>query len=226
MSLNIINNVLSEEDINYILTLPEVVEAKKCVDLKLNGSVYFSISLTETLKQTIFESFGLSIETAPMRWIKGDTMPHIDNGSKQFEKTHLVYVTDNPGNFLVENISYPITKGCAFIFDEGIKHETFDTGLEPRLLLGPMSEEGFAVGLSLGAPTIIPDPPTNISVIGSVQRISFNDNRSFFGTKAISSTSVGVGAIRGKGSSTRIFNDCRNKNVSFQLCQYRCLGYK
>jgi hypothetical protein len=146
MSLNIINNVLSEEDINYILSLQEVLQAKKSIDSKTSGSVYFSVNLTSSIKKTIFDNFGLSLDTVPMRWIKGDTMPHIDTSSKQFEKTHLVYLTDSQGEFLLENKSYPIIKNSAFVFDEGLCHETVDTGLEPRLLLGPMSEEGLAVG--------------------------------------------------------------------------------
>jgi hypothetical protein len=94
----------------------------------------------------IFDNFGLSLNIVPMRWIKGNTVPHIDNGLKQFEKTHLVYLTDSQGEFLLENKSYPITKGSALVFNEGLRHETINTGLEPRLLLGPMSEEGLAVG--------------------------------------------------------------------------------
>jgi hypothetical protein len=37
-------------------------------------------------------------------------------------------------------------KGAAYTFPESSRHETINTGSEPRLLLGPMSEEGFAVG--------------------------------------------------------------------------------
>jgi len=151
MSLNVINNFLSEEDISYILTLPEVLEAKKNIDSKINGSVYFSVNITSSIKKTIIDKFGLTLDTVPMRWIKGDIMPHIDTSSKKFEKTHLVYLTDSQGEFLLENNSYPITKGNAFVFNEGLRHETINTGLEPRLLLGPMSEEGLAVG----APTTI-----------------------------------------------------------------------
>lgn len=147
MSLNVINSFLSEEDIDYILNLQEVINAKKSIDSKTSGSVYFSVNLTSSIKKTIFDNFGLSLETVPMRWIKGDTMPHIDISSKQFEKTHLVYLTDSPGEFLLENNSYPITKNSAFVFNEGLCHETINTGLEPRLLLGPMSEEGLSVGL-------------------------------------------------------------------------------
>jgi len=147
MSLSVINNFLSEEDINYILTLSEVLEAKKDIDSKVNGSVYFSVNLTSSIKKTIFDKFGLILEKIPMRWIKGDTIPHIDTGSKKFEKTHLVYLTDSQGEFLLENNSYPMTKNSALVFNEGLRHETVDTGLEPRLLLGPMSEQGLAVGL-------------------------------------------------------------------------------
>ena len=34
------------------------------------------------------------------------------------------------------------------MFDENVSHETIGTGTEPRLLLGPMSEQGFSVGAS------------------------------------------------------------------------------
>jgi hypothetical protein len=146
MSINVINNFLSEEDIYYILSLPEVTNSKNNIELKINGSEYFSINLTPLIKKKIFEKFGLRLETVPMRWIKGDTKPHVDTGSKQFEKTYLAYLSDSPGDFLIENNSYHIVKGSAFIFNEGLKHETINTGLEPRLLLGPMSEEGLAVG--------------------------------------------------------------------------------
>jgi len=146
MLLNIISDFLSETDINYILNLPEVIEAKTNIDSKINGSVNFSISLTPSIKNNILEKFGLNLDSVPMRWIKGDTHPHIDTGLKQFQKTHLVYLTNSPGEILLGNNSYPIIKGNAFIFDESLKHETINTGLEPRLLLGPMSEEGLAVG--------------------------------------------------------------------------------
>jgi hypothetical protein len=175
MSLNIINNVLSEEDINYILSLQEVLEAKKGIDTKTSGSVYFSVNLTSSIKKTIFDNFGLSLDTVPMRWIKGDTMPHIDTSSKQFEKTHLIYLTDSQGEFLIENNPYSITKGSAFVFDEGLRHETINTGLEPRLLLGPMSEEGLAVG---AATTISGPGGTSVYLrdIGSGMEYSYDQS--------------------------------------------------
>lgn len=146
MALSLINNILSNDDINYILTLPEVIDAKKTIDSQKNGSVYFSISLPKSIKNKLYANLNLNIKNIPMRWIKGDTKPHIDTCSKLFKKTNLVYLTDSPGEFLLENNSYPITKGSAFVFNEGLLHETINTGLEPRLLLGPMSEEGLSVG--------------------------------------------------------------------------------
>lgn len=38
-------------------------------------------------------------------------------------------------------------KGTGYKFSEGLMHGTINTGNEPRLLLGPMSETGFAVGI-------------------------------------------------------------------------------
>jgi hypothetical protein len=74
------------------------------------------------------------------------------------------------------------------------------------------------------APPPIPTPtPSSFPV----QRISLNQKSSFCGTRAVSATAVGIGAIRGKGSATRIFNNCKgNNSVNFQLCQFRVLGYK
>ena len=148
MSFVSINNVLSHEEIENISNLPEVLCTKKDIECRSHGSIYFSIKPTSSLKQTLFEKLNLKLDTIPMRWIKGDTLPHIDIGSKQFEKTHLVYLTDNEGSFVIEDQTHSITKGTAFIFDEGMYHKTINTGSEPRLLLGPMSEHGIAVGLA------------------------------------------------------------------------------
>ena len=140
---------LSEVDCNYLLTLQEVVDAKKRIDLQIEGSVYFNITLTSLLRETIYEKFDLDfsqINSIPLRWIKGDTYPHIDKSSHSFDKTYLAYLTDSPGELIVDGESYPILKGNAYVFSEGLLHETVGTGSEPRLLLGPMNESGISVG--------------------------------------------------------------------------------
>jgi hypothetical protein len=45
-----INNILSNEDINYLLNMPQVLNAKNNIDKKTKGAEYFSIPLTESIK--------------------------------------------------------------------------------------------------------------------------------------------------------------------------------
>jgi hypothetical protein len=63
-----------------------------------------------------------------------------------FNNNYLVYLNDNPGEFIVNDNSYSITKNTAYVFSEGLAHKTLNTGTEPRLLLGPMNEFAHPVG--------------------------------------------------------------------------------
>ncbi len=141
--------------ISYFLENEEVLKAKAQLNAQTSDSVYFSIPIADEIKDLLKASTGLdlsSVASVPMRWIKGDTLPHIDRGTQDFTNTYLAYLTDSSGQLLLGDDSYSIEAGSAFVFNEGIRHETRDTGLEPRLLLGPMSESGLAVG---GGTTII-----------------------------------------------------------------------
>jgi hypothetical protein len=143
------DHILDDSVINFLLNLPEVQIAKTQIDARSSGSVYFTISLTPEIQSILCDKLGLdfsNIATIPMRWIKGDSAPHVDRGVRSFEKTHLIYLTDSKGEFRVGENSYPISRGSGYIFNEGLRHETIGTGSEPRLLMGPMSDEGFAVG--------------------------------------------------------------------------------
>ena len=111
--------VLSDLDINFLLNLPEVITAKQNIDIVSSGSIYFTIQLSETLKNSLFNNLDLelnNIDTIPMRWIKGDTYPHIDKSVKDFDKTYLAYLTDSQGELIIDDISYPISKGNAYVF--------------------------------------------------------------------------------------------------------------
>ena len=148
-----IPHCLSEDTIESILQLPEVITAKDKLNNKLHGTIQFTIPLTPSIQSYLHESMGIDltgVDTLPLRWIKGDTYPHIDKGAACFEKTHLVYLTDSPGQLIIDGTSYPVTKGSGYAFSEGLSHETVHTGSEPRLLLGPMSETGLAVGIGQG----------------------------------------------------------------------------
>ncbi len=150
MSSHIFPNIFTSEQLEYIFTLPEVIEARQKVE-NVSNSVKFDIELREDIKETLKKRFTIDISSLsriPMRWIKGDTPSHIDKGISDFKYTYLVYLNDNPGELIFDNKSYPITKNTGFAFKEGLPHETRNTGTEPRLLIGPMSETGFVVGAS------------------------------------------------------------------------------
>ena len=142
-------NVLSPSDIAYIQQLPEVVEARSRVDAKSSGMIYFTITLTDSIRSALVTRFGLdltTVHTIPMRWVKGDTAPHVDVGSATFDHTHLVYLSDSAGALVIDGAEYPIQENTGYIFAEGISHATYNTGATPRLVLGPMSNQAFAVG--------------------------------------------------------------------------------
>jgi len=144
------STVFSQEDLQYINQLPEVIAAKEKITNTSSAMVYFSIQVTETIRSALQTRFGLdlsSISTIPMRWIQGDTAPHIDSGPSAFENTYLVYLNDSAGNFVIDTAEYPITENTGFVFSEGLSHKTQGTGNTPRLLVGPMNEFANPVGV-------------------------------------------------------------------------------
>ena len=147
---SIFTNVLSVKELEYLNNLPEVLAAKASIDARSSGMVYFSITVTDSIRTALQSRFGLELSTAtiPMRWIKGDTAPHIDHGASSFQNTYLLYVNNSPGEFLVDSQSYPIEANTGFVFSEGLYHETQGTGNTARLLLGPMNEFAEPVGVA------------------------------------------------------------------------------
>lgn len=147
-SIQVIPSVLTEEQIEYLTTHSEVINGRIKID---NGAslVYFNVPLRDDIRIQLESVLGMNLTgktSIPMRWIKGDSKPHIDKGQADFDNTYLVYLTNNSGQFIINNSSYTISRNTAFIFNEGLRHETIETGTEPRLLLGAMSEQGFSVG--------------------------------------------------------------------------------
>ena len=63
---------LSEDEINYLLNLQDVIDAKERVDnLSNSGVIYFSITLPDSLKENIGNKMGIDltrVNTIPMRW--------------------------------------------------------------------------------------------------------------------------------------------------------------
>jgi len=149
---SIYTNVLSNEELEYINNHPEVILAKASLDSKSSGMTYFSVPINNSIRDTLQKQFGLHLSVdyqIPMRWIKGDTAPHIDTGSSNFKNTYLLYLNDSPGEFIVDSQCYPIQSNTGFVFNEGLPHETLYTENVPRLLLGPMNEFAQPVGLAV-----------------------------------------------------------------------------
>jgi len=142
-------SIFSEIELQYILNLPEVFTSKEIIDKKESGSINFNSVLTENIKAKLTNTFNNDFskaESIPMRWIKGDTLRHEDKGETPFEKTYLVYINTSVGELVLNDTSYPIIGGTGYTFSEGIYHETRNTSVTPRLLIGPMSETGVRVG--------------------------------------------------------------------------------
>ena len=145
-------NVFPSDLLEHVQQLPEVLAAKAKVEAYSHGMVYFTIPVTDTIRTAIRATLGLDLSavyTIPMRWIKGDTAPHVDVTSRTFEYTHLIYLNDSPGELIVGDESYPIQANTGFVFHEGIPHETRHTEQVSRLLFGPMSEQMLPVGAPL-----------------------------------------------------------------------------
>ena len=131
------------EELHYLNNHPNVLSAKSSLDLQPSGIIHFSISITNELYTTLQSRFGLNLSigsSIPMRWIKGDTMPHVDRGASNFQNTYLIYLNDSPGKLIIDSQSYPIQTNTGFMFNEGLSHETQYTENVPRLLFGPMNE--------------------------------------------------------------------------------------
>jgi hypothetical protein len=147
---SVFNNVLSLEDLAYVNALSQVLEAKQQIEAVNSGKLSFSIPQKDSIRAALLSKLGLDLshlDNIPMQWIKGDTAAHVDSGQSAFEQTYLVYLTSTPGEFVVDTSNYPIVENTAYIFNEGLSHKTVDTGSSVRLLLGPVSEKGFRVGI-------------------------------------------------------------------------------
>lgn len=136
----IFENVFSNETLDYFNNLPEVLTAKASLDAMGSGFVYFTAPITDEIRSALQSINVVAGTSIPMRWIKGDTAPHVDVGQSNFENTHLVYLNDSPGEIVIDNQSYSIQRNVGFVFNEGLSHKTQHTENIPRLLIGPMNE--------------------------------------------------------------------------------------
>jgi len=148
MATKTIYNIFSMEQLDELLQHPHTVAVKP----QQNGKVSFTIPLTASIRSTIETHFNIDLSRTselPMRWIMGDTPPHVDAGASAFQHTYLVYLNGSEGEFILDQTSHPMTANTAFIFSEGVSHRAQNTGAEPRLLVGPMNEHIEPVGATI-----------------------------------------------------------------------------
>ena len=91
-----IHNILSSEEIEDLLNNSDVKTNKEKLS-DTQTSINFSIDLPDNIKTILENNFKIdlsAIAEIPMRWIRGDTFPHIDTGITQFDNTYLIYLTD------------------------------------------------------------------------------------------------------------------------------------
>lgn len=170
----IFDNVLSSEELQYLNSLPEVLTAKASLDTRPSGMVYFTVPVTDSIRAALQSRFGLDLTASsiPMRWIKGDTAPHIDRGASSFQNTYLLYLNDSPGDFVIDSQSYPILANTGFMFSEGLSHETQGTEDVARLLLGPMNELAEPVGVPPSGGTYY--YPTETDALANTNTLGYN----------------------------------------------------
>ena len=156
--------VLSDAQIQAILIDPVVIQKRAELVASAGGQVSFSLALPDDVKGALQAAFGLDLtplSQLPMRWFKGDSPSHIDAGAGQFDNTYIVYLTDSAGAFIVGGDSYPLEKGAAFVFQEGLRHETIGTDSALRLSIGPFNESGLPVGAAILYFTSLSDASSN-----------------------------------------------------------------
>lgn len=145
--MSTVPNVFSDEEVAALTQHPAVTAAR--ARLGPSGTVSFTIPLPDPVRESLQTHLGLdlaAVSQLPMRWIQGDTPSHVDRGTTAFDRTYLVYLSDSPGQFILDTDSYPIEANTAFVFSEGIPHRTQGTEGSPRLLVGPMNEMANPVG--------------------------------------------------------------------------------
>lgn len=136
--------VFSQEELQLLRNLPEVVEGRR--RLAKTPVVSMTVTLPEPIRETLQKYWGIKLKNAPLRWIRGDTLPHEDRGAYAFTDTYLVYLTDGNGKLTIGNDTHAMKSGCGFKFSEGTRHCVTHTNGTSRLMLGPMTSRGMYVG--------------------------------------------------------------------------------
>jgi hypothetical protein len=137
---------LTDLDVDFFLQHPEV---QMRLNNDLNKQISFNLTIPQSIQNYLSDKLGITVSNQlPMRIIRGDTHLHEDISviETNFDNTFLIYLTDSEGFFVLGKDTYPIQKKSAYIFPHNEPHGTIHTGEQPRLMIGPMSENSITVG--------------------------------------------------------------------------------
>lgn len=140
-------NLLTPLEIEQLLQHPQTVTSRE--QLGTLSRVDFSVAIPDEARERMSRAMGLHLTgTIPLRWIRGDSVPHVDRAAdhRSFDTTHLVYLTDSDGVFSVGHQEHPIRAGHGYSFRHGLVHGTRNT-TQDRLLMGPFNERQVPVGM-------------------------------------------------------------------------------
>lgn len=139
-------DLLPSQILNKLLNDSIVLRTKQQLDKSHTKDQYFFLDVDPEIQEILINTLGVNCSTRiPFRWIRGDIQPHVDHGERSFHHTYLVFLTQSQGELIIEDEQFFITQNTAYVFPSNCKHGTINTNDELRLLLGPMSEEGFPV---------------------------------------------------------------------------------
>lgn len=149
--VKVFENLFSEDELKLILNNPIVNQHYEKIKYIKKGQVSFSINLPTFITNKILNILGVNLDPhkIPMRYICGDTENHFDVGKKPFSRTTVIYlsgVSNSEGKLIVNEEVHQVNENTAYVFSSGLEHKTDSMTDVPRLLIGPMSEEGFSVG--------------------------------------------------------------------------------
>ena len=142
------SDIFSSDDMTFITQHKSVITALQKFSIATTGMMSFIMPITSSIRSSLERAFGMNLSTTgilPMRWIKGDIPAHVDIGTTSFQNTYVVYLEDHEGELILDGVSHPIVANTGYVVKEGMANETRNTGLEPRLIVGPMNERGEPV---------------------------------------------------------------------------------
>jgi hypothetical protein len=166
--IHVFTNIFNANELKMIENDIIVQSYKEEAESNHKKSIKFKIKIGEDIKNKLL-AYNIYIDSTnelPMMWIKGDIPKHVDkvasNNPNQFMYTNLIYITDdsNGGRLMIDNKEFPIKKGYGYRFKEGLEHETIGTDpIHMRLMIGPISENGFPVGIPTTILYMLITPP-------------------------------------------------------------------